>query len=211
MRYEKRGERPPWPGLEAWRQHPQRQLRAWAAVGLQRLLPAPLGLPLCLPRSASPSALATSCFSSCPLPCSLVGSHQRSQCSMFTKRPAHSGALHRTYRRRTRVHVPPMKQAASNELTAGQLATAVAAGSPQAPQPAPSRRPDLCRGLAHQQQHPAHPTAGRPPGRIEAGYNTNPSPQGAGTSPLLPMEPSGSLWWRCWLKKYGYELDVFYG
>ena len=112
---------------------------------------------------------------------------------------AHSGALHRTYRRRTRVHVPPMKQAASNELTAGQLATAVAAGSPQAPQPAPSRRPDLCRGLAHQQQHPAHPTAGRPPGRIEAGYNTNPSPQGAGTSPLLPMEPSGSLWWRCWV------------
>ena len=131
MRYEKRGERPPWPGLEAWRQHPQRQLRAWAAVGLQRLLPAPLGLPLCLPRSASPSALATSCFSSCPLPCSLVGSHQRSRCSMFTKRPAHSGALHRTYRRRTRVHVPPMKQAASSELTAGQLATAVAAGGRQ--------------------------------------------------------------------------------
>ena len=100
MRYEKRGERPPWPGLEAWRRHPQRQLRAWAAVGLQRLLPAPLGLPLCLPRSASPSALATSCFSSCPLPCSLVGSHQRSRCSMFTKRPtrahciAHTGAGH---------------------------------------------------------------------------------------------------------------------
>ena len=77
---EKRGERPPWPGLEAWRRHPQRQLRAWAAVGLQRLLPAPLGLPLCLPRSASPSALATSCFSSCPLPCSLVGSHELSRC-----------------------------------------------------------------------------------------------------------------------------------
>ena len=108
MRYEKRGERPPWPGLEAWRQHPQRQLRAWAAVGLQRLLPAPLGLPLCLPRSASPSALATSCFSSCPLPCSLVGSHQRSRCSMFTKRPtrahctAHTGAGH------TSSSIPPI-------------------------------------------------------------------------------------------------------
>ena len=54
----------------------------------------------CLPRSASPSALATSCFSSYPLPCSLVGSHQRSRCSMFTKRPtqahciAHTGAGH---------------------------------------------------------------------------------------------------------------------
>ena len=93
---------------------------------------------LCLPWSALPSALPLLfCFGfflllSCSLPCSLVGSHQRSRC--LPRGPlgcaaAHAGAGHGST-------CPPRTHLrhASGGFAAGQLATAVAAGSPQAPQ-----------------------------------------------------------------------------
>ena len=127
MRYEKRDERPPWPGLEA-------ASTATAACLGGRGPPtapscaswtSPLSAPVCF-------AFRFGYFLLLFLSFALLFGRQPPAEPMFdVYQEAHSGALHRTYRRRTRVHVPPMKQAASSELTAGQLATAVAAGGRQ--------------------------------------------------------------------------------
>ena len=115
MRYEKRGERPPWPGLEAWRRHPQRQLRAWTAVGLQRptapsflrLLDFPsLSAPVCLAFRFA-AALCFGFFLLLFLSFALLFGWQPPAEPMFTERPTRAHCTARGPTHLTRVHVPP--------------------------------------------------------------------------------------------------------
>ena len=145
MRYEKRGERPPWPGLEA-------ASTATAACLVGRGPPtapscaswtSPLSAPVCFAFRFGDFLLLFLSFAL------LFGRQPPAEPMFDVYQEAHSGALHRTYRRRTRVHVPPMKQAASSELTADQLATAVAAGSPHRRHSQHHRGGQTCAGAWH--------------------------------------------------------------